>query len=243
MNQQAAMDKEMLVRFIMDAARRAMIHYGFWMREVEYQLGQAAALEIEKAAGDLSLNNQLNRLSKVLGFEVKNGAPAVLYEMSEEKLNRLLEAICSNWLANDGFWFQAVEKAYDMFDAKRCNDTCWTRFSPLEASRIKVLLNLPENGGLKALKTALGFRLYARLNEQAIIDETPDSFTFLMVDCRVQSARRRKGLEEYPCQSAGMVEYRTFAQTIDSRIETECLGCPPGRHPEDWFCGWRFSLK
>lgn len=237
------MDKELLIRFVMDAARRSMAHYGFWFREVDYQLGLDEALAVEKEAGDLSIMLQLKRLAKVLGFELKNGVPAVLYDMDEEKLTALLEAFSANWLANDGIWFQAVEKKVGMFDAKRCNDTCWTRFSPLEAARIKDLVGLPEQGGLEALKTALDYRLYARLNEQAIVEETPDSFVFQMVDCRVQSARKRKNMEEYPCESVGIVEYSTFARTIDSRIKTECVGCPPNSHPKEWYCAWRFSME
>lgn len=242
MEQKPSHDKELLVRWIMDAFRRMMVHYGFWMREVEHQFGMRTALEIEKTAGDLSIGIQLKRLAKILDFDLKNGAPAVLYDLDEEKLNELLDALAANWLANDGVWFQAVEKEFSMFDAKRCNDTCWTRFSPLEASRIKVLLDLPENGGLEALKTALMYRLYSRINDQCIAEETDNSFVFQMVDCRVQSARTRKGMEEYPCKSAGVVEYRTFAQTIDSRIKTECIGCPPDPHPGEWFCAWRFSM-
>jgi hypothetical protein len=114
-----------------------------------------------------------------------------------------------------------------MFDAKRCNDTCWTRFSPYEAYRIKTLLDLPQQGGLEDLKKALQFRLYSRINVQEIVEENPDSFVFRMVECRVQTARRRKGLEDYPCKSGGLVEYRTFAKAIDARIQTECVGCPP----------------
>jgi len=34
----------------------------------------------------------------------------------------------------------------------------------------------------------------------------------------------------------------TIAGTIDSRIKTECIGCPPDKHPEEWFCAWRFSI-
>ena len=105
------------------------------------------------------------------------------------------------------------------------------------------LLDLPKNGGLEALKVALGHRLYSRINVQSIVDEPDGSFVFQMNDCRVQSTRRRKGLEEYPCKSVGIVEYRAFAATIDPRIHTECVGCPPDEHPDDWFCAWRFSIK
>ncbi|MDY6851062.1 MAG: DUF6125 family protein, partial [Thermodesulfobacteriota bacterium] len=35
---------------------------------------------------------------------------------------------------------------------------------------------------------------------------------------------------------------RTFAQTMDPRIKTECVSCPPDPHPGDYVCAWRFSL-
>ena len=66
---------------------------------------------------------------------------------------------------------------------------------------------------------------------------------FEMNECRVQTARIRKGLEDYPCKSVGMVEYPAFARTIDPRLVTECLGCPPDPHPKEWFCAWRFTLE
>jgi hypothetical protein len=49
-------------------------------------------------------------------------------------------------------------------------------------------------------------------------------------------------IPDYPCKSAGLVEYRAFAETIDSRIRTGCIACPPDAHPEEWFCAWRFTL-
>ena len=63
-----------------------------------------------------------------------------------------------------------------------------------------------------------------------------------MNECRVQSARKRRGLPDYPCKSAGVVEYTHFATGMDPRITTECIGCPPDPHPEEWYCAWRFRL-
>jgi hypothetical protein len=102
---------------------------------------------------------------------------------------------------------------------------------------------MPQHPGLDGLKKALAYRLYANINKQSIQDDSPNSFIFRMNDCRVQSARKRKSLEDYPCKSAGLVEYAYFARTIDDRITTECIGCPPDAHPEDWFCAWRFYMK
>ena len=101
---------------------------------------------------------------------------------------------------------------------------------------------MEENPGLEGLKKALGFRIYSCLNTQSIEDDGDYAFIFRMNECRVQLARQRKGMEDYPCKSVGLVEYPYFARTIDSRIVTECVGCPPDKHPEDWFCAWKFTV-
>jgi hypothetical protein len=59
----------------------------------------------------------------------------------------------------------------------------------------------------------------------------------------VQAARKRKGLNDYPCKSGGMVEYTYFARSIDERIITECIACPPDAHPDEWYCAWRFRMN
>ena len=185
----------------------------------------------------------MDRFAKVFGFGMKNHIPQAFIDMPREALLDALDNTCINWLANDGIWFQSVEFAKGMDDAKRCNDSCWTRFSPFEAWSIKDFLGLPERGaGLEGLKKALQFRAYARINVQSVIEDGPQSFFFQMNDCRVQSARKRKGLEDYPCKSGGLVEYRSFVQTIDDSIRCECIGCPPDAHPPEWFCAWRFFI-
>jgi len=222
---------------------RIVVHHVLWFREVEHQMGFSKALEILDDAFTKSYNVQMNRLSKTFGFEMAEGVPKFLLDMPKEKLLESVKEIGANWLANDGIWFQAVEFSRGMNDAKRCNDSCWTRFSPFEAWSIKRFLELPEYPGLEGLKKALQFRMYASINVQSIIDESPNSIVFQMNNCRVQAARKRQGLDDYPCKSAGLVEYSYFARAIDPRIKTECIGCPPDEHPEDWFCSWRFILE
>ena len=229
-------------RLVMDMFHRIIIHYALWFTEVKHQMGMEKALDTLKIASDRSIGIQMKRLSKVLGFQMKAGMPKFLAEMPKDSLTELLDSIAVNWLANDGVWFQAVEFESGMNDAKRCNDSCWAHFSPFEAWSIKKYLDLPQNPGLKGLKKALGFRLYARINTQSFIDESPDSFVFQMNECRVQCARKRKGLDDYPCKSGGMVEYTYFARSIDPRIKTECVGCPPDDHPDEWYCAWRFKI-
>jgi hypothetical protein len=237
------LNQEELARFILDIIHRSILHYGLWFTEVRHQMGTARALGILKSAYERSLEIQMNRLSKVFGFELKAGVPKALLDMDRVELKNLVDGFCANWLANDGVWFQAVEFKDGMNDAKRCNDSVWGQFSPVEAWAIKRFLGLPERPGLAGLKQALGFRIYAQINTQSIIEEGPDSLVFQMNECRVQSARKRKGLDDYPCKSAGVVEYTYFARSIDDRIQTACIGCPPDAHPAEWFCAWRFTLK
>jgi len=231
-----------LIRCVMEGFHRTLIHYGCWFRDVEHQLGMQRALRIEAEAGIKSLGFLIGQLSLILGFEMEDGIPKPLKEMGKEQLLKLLEAVSVSWLSTDSVWFQTVEKHFGMEYAKRCNDTCWSRFSPYEAMRIKELLGLDEFPGLEGLKLALGFRMLAKINRHSTADVDKNTFVFRIDECQVQSARRRDGMEAYPCRSAGIAEYSFFASTIDSRIQTKCVGCHPDDHPEKWHCAWQFTI-
>jgi len=237
------LNKEDTARLIIDMFHRIIIHHALWFAEVKHQMGLEKALDLLQTASERSYEIQMKRLGKVFDFEMQDGVPSSMSDMTPEKLKSLMDAVSVNWLVNDGVWFQAVEFACGMNDAKRCNDSAWRQFSPFEAQSIKTFLGLPSEAGLEGLKKALNFRLYANINTQSFIDEEPNSFRFEMNECRVQAARKRKGLEDYPCKSGGLVEYTYFAKAIDSRISTECIGCPPDKHPDEWFCAWRFSIE
>lgn len=237
------LSKEDLLALIPDFFHRIVVHYAMWFAEVRHQMGlpQAVELMLDKVfKKDMKL--QMTRLGETLGFEVIDGLPAALRNLEKGALLNLVDTIAKNWLANDGLWFQAVEFSSNMTDAKRCNDSCWAHFSPFEAWSIKRMLNLGDHPGLEGLASALNFRLYARLNTQSITFESDNALVFRMNVCRVQAARQHKGLADYPCKSAGLVEYTYFARTIDPRITTECIGCPPDPHPPEWFCAWRFTM-
>jgi hypothetical protein len=167
---------------------------------------------------------------------------AGIEELSREEMLDLLQNFAKNWLAHDGLWFQAVEGAHDLDHAIELDVAAWRRFSPIEARRIKEFLGLSDRPGLEGLQRALEYRFYALLNRQQ--SEMRDGvLRFFMSDCRVQSARKRRGLPDFPCKPVGMVEYGGFATEIDPRIETRCIACPPDDHPEQYFCGWEFRIE
>jgi hypothetical protein len=167
---------------------------------------------------------------------------ALLQDLSKEELIAIIVDDAKNWLAHDGLWFQAVEERYGMETAIEVDRAAWEKFTVVEAKRIMARLGIEPGGGLPALVECLKHRLYARLNLQESIEVSAERAVFRMVDCRVQSARKRKGLPDFPCKSVGLVEYAGFARAIDPRIETRCIACPPDAHPEEFWCAWEFVL-
>lgn len=236
------LNKEETARLVIDLFHRIIVHHGLWYAEVRHQMGAEKALGMLEQAFKTSFGIQMKHLGKIFGFELVDNIPSVLLDMEEADLVELKDRLAKNWLVNDGVWFQTIEQSEGLGEAKRCNDSCWAHFSPFEAQTIKQRLGLSETAGLEGLKKALGFRVYATINEQSIVEEAEKSFVFQMNNCRVQAARKRRELPDYPCKSGGLVEYSYFARAIDGRIKTECLGCPPDEHPEEWYCAWKFYI-
>lgn len=226
---------------VIEAGRQIGVHYGLWLAEAAHQFGPEAAVAMESRVGDAYIPLLTRRIERALGLS--DNVNEVLAALGEETLGRLLDALSVSWLAADGVWFREVEDRRGMHDAKRVNDTCWSRLGYYEALRAKAALGLPERGGLAAVKAALGARLVSRINQWEIEEETSEAFVLRMVRCRVQSSRERQGLPPYPCISGGSVEYTAFAAGIDPAIRVSCVSCPPDVTRTDCACAWRFSLS
>jgi len=167
----------------------------------------------------------------------------ILMQLDKETLITMLEDSAKNWLAHDGLWFQAVEKEFGMDSALEMDRQAWKLFTQVEAKRIMARLGIKPKGGIEALDQALRFRLYARINDQEIYRVDDRTLRLEMKECRVQSARERKGLPAFPCKSVGIVEYAYFAYAIDPRLKTEVIFCPPDLRPEGCYCTWQFTMQ
>ena len=164
-------------------------------------------------------------------------------DMNKEEILGLLGDAAKNWLAHDGLWFQAVEQKFGMDAAIELDGKAWEKFTQIEAQRIMKRLNMQPGGGIPALIQALKFRLYAYINRQAIVETSDTHCIFRMESCRVQDARKRKNLPDFPCKPVGILEYTFFAKTIDPRITTRCIACPPDPHPDEYYCSWEFRIE
>jgi len=161
----------------------------------------------------------------------------------ESPCSQELTDAAKDWIAIDGLWFQAVEKAYGMDVAVTMDCKVWEQFAAIEAERIKKRLGLPKAGGLDALDAALSARLVHNVNAFTISRPDEKTLVFSINGCRVQSARERKGLEIFACLPVGMIEFAVFARTIDPQITTECISCLPETKPGVQYCKWKFTLE
>ena len=164
-----------------------------------------------------------------------------LKDFSKEELLKLIVVYAKSWLAHDGCWFLAAEEKYGMDVAMELDTRSWERFAVSEAKRIMKAFDITPNGGLKALEKAFQYRLYVAINKQEIEWINDNSMIFRMLECRVQKTRRQKKMPDFPCKSVGIVEFTYFAKTVDSRIQTRCIACPPDK-ADDYYCAWEFTL-
>jgi len=164
-------------------------------------------------------------------------------DLSKEELWSLLTDAAKNWLAHDGLWFLAAENKFDLETAIELDKQAWHGFAITEAKRILKRLKMAPGGGIPALAQAFDYRMYAFINKYEVNIISPQKCKFKMKSCRVQDARKRKGLPDFPCKPVGLVEFGQFASTIDPRIQTRCIACPPDKHPEDEWCSWEFVIN
>lgn len=167
----------------------------------------------------------------------------ILNNFSKEQLQELVQIYARNIYAMDGVWFQSVEQKHGMDEAMFHDRNAMQRFTEAEARRIKAFLQLPEYSGLEGLEKALSVRFSALANPEVEVVRDEYSLLYRVVDCRVQTARGRKGMPFHPCKPVGFVEHACFAKVIDERIVCETVSCYPDIVDDTCACAWKFTIK
>ena len=121
--------------------------------------------------------------------------------LDKETLLGILDDWAKNWLAHDGLWFQAVERASGIDTAIEADKEAWKEFTQIEARRIMERHGIAKDGGIPALVQALQLRMYARVNLSEIVEITDSRCVFRMTNCRVQAARKEKKSRRFPLQA------------------------------------------
>lgn len=162
--------------------------------------------------------------------------------LSKEQMVDMIEILAKNNNALDGIWFQSIESELGMDEAIHHDIEVWKRFTVSEGRRIKKFLGLEDHPGLDGLEQAFTYKSTTLANVYEIIREE-NELIFRIVDCRVQNARERKGMDFHPCKPVGLVEYGGFAAAIDDRSSCECLSCFPDMNDATCNCSWKFTIN
>ncbi len=76
-----------------------------------------------------------------------------------------------------------------------------------------------------------------------MIMQNQNTLLYRTLGCRVQDARKRKGMELHPCKAVGIIEYSEFARVIDDRFTCSCVSCYPDVTDASCACAWKFVLS
>lgn len=177
-------------------------------------------------------------IKKINELDIDN----VMEKLTKRELLEVIRMFSKNWLTLDGLWFTIVEDRFGVDVALELDLKMWQRNARIEARRIKECIGI-EGGGVKGVLKALRFMTFDPSMPFEFSIEGPNTAYIWVTSCRPQEGRIRAGRGEFPCKPMGMECYGVLAGTIDPRVRTECVFCPPDGHPEDIWCKWKFSQE
>ena len=171
----------------------------------------------------------------------RNNDVKLLSELPKEKIHEYIFMQLRNLWAADGLYFLNIEKRYGTEIATQIDADVWAVMGKIEARKLKEFLGITK-ADLPSMMQALQFSTWALDLEEKEIIIQENCASIRNTCCRVQNARKRKGLKEFGCKPVRIKFLQAFAKEFNPDIVVKCIICPPDKHPDTLWCQWEFTL-
>jgi hypothetical protein len=185
-------------------------------------------------------------------FKLINKAGAVgwdglkqdLMSLPKESLVELVNVWLKTFWTNQNYWMVFTEDEFGFEAAARMDEKVWGKTGPIQAYRVKQVLNLGDN--VQALATM--FKLTAPQwvpagFEWSITEITESKLSFTVHKCPMGTYRKQNNLELLPCKNISPPLYIHMAKVINEKFKTTCVHAHPDQPIENVMCQWEFTLE
>lgn len=166
----------------------------------------------------------------------------VLEKMPKEQLIDLFFLHIRNLWRVDGFYFLGIEKRFGTDAATAIDAGVWEAMAQIEAKSLKRMYGVGDSPDVPAIMGLLRKTSWALDQPFKEIETDEKKATLRVIRCRTQETRLSKGLCEFPCKNVRFGYLKTFAKTLNPKVEVNCIVCPPDEHPKGSWCKWEFRL-
>jgi len=167
-----------------------------------------------------------------------------LMALPKEALVELVNVWLKTFWTNQNYWMVFTEEEFGFDMAARMDEKVWGKTGPIQAYRVKQVLNLGDD--IQALATM--FKLTAPQwvpagFEWSITEITEDKLRFSVHKCPMGTYRKKNNLELLPCKNISPPLYIHMAKVINEKFRTKCVHAHPDPPKENIMCQWEFVLE
>ena len=183
-------------------------------------------------------------LPKTLAGPVSwDGLKAELSGLPKETLVELYNVWLKTFWSVQSYWRVFTEEMSGFKAAGEMDEKVWSKVGPIQAYRIKEVLNLGEDVQALATMFKLTAPQWVPAGFNWEINEINDKkLTMTVHNCPMGTYRKSKNLELLPCKNISPPLYIAMSKVINEKFNARCLHAHPDPPIDGTMCIWECGL-